>query len=135
MIRKPNPLLIEFLDKDLPLPSVHWETVPPGVSLSDVWDAYDENVHGWVFAWFPTGDPRTGISYEEFERACLFNDNLERILKAMHRWPLWELRFRKNIRLHLRYCNCFVKQGACVPKCRFVEKNLTLNARKQNGGY
>ena len=89
MIRKPNPLLIEFLDKDLPLPSVHWETVPPGVNLSDVWDAYDENIQGWVFAWFPTGDPRTGVAYGEFERACLFNDNLERILKVMHRWPLW----------------------------------------------
>jgi hypothetical protein len=89
MAKKPNPLLLEFLDQSLPLPEIHWETVPPGVDPSDAWKAYDENVEGWVFVWFPTNDPKTGRSYEEFERACLFNDNLERILKAMHRWPLW----------------------------------------------
>ncbi|MGB2689958.1 MAG: hypothetical protein WBC36_13330, partial [Desulfobacterales bacterium] len=37
----------------------------------------------------PTINRGTGRSYEEFERAILFNDGLERILKAMNRWPLW----------------------------------------------
>ena len=116
MIRKPNPLLIEFLDKSLPLPLVHWETVPPGVVLSDVWDAYDENVHGWVFAWFPTGDPRTGISYGEFERACLFNDNLERILKAMHRWPLWGAPVQKKHSVAFALLQLFCETRALCPK-------------------
>ena len=89
MIRKPNPLLIEFLDKNIPLPSIDWETVPPGVNPMDAWEMYDETVEGWVPVWFPTGDRNTGRSYGEFERAMLFNDSLERILKAMKRWPLW----------------------------------------------
>ena len=79
MIRKPNPLIIEFLDKDLPLPSVHWETVPPGVNLSDVWDAYDENIQAWDFERFPTGDPRTGVAYGDNELAFMIKENLERI--------------------------------------------------------
>jgi hypothetical protein len=89
MVRKPNPLLIEFLDKDLPLPAIHWETVPPGVNPADAWEMYDKTVEGWIPVWFPTINRGTGRSYEEFERACLFNDSMERILKAMNRWPLW----------------------------------------------
>jgi hypothetical protein len=76
MAGRPNPLLEEFLDSSLPLPTIHWETVPLGVNPYEVWDGYD-------------GDQKTGISYGEFERSYLFNDDLERILKAMHRWPLW----------------------------------------------
>lgn len=87
--RKSNPLLKAFLDKSVPLPVVHWETVPPGVSPDDVWESFDEGVEGWVFVWFPSHDPATGRSYGEFERAYLFNAGLERILKAMNRWPLW----------------------------------------------
>ena len=116
MIRKPNPLLIEFLDKDLPLPSVHWETVPPGVNLSDVWDAYDENVQGWVFVWFPTEDPKTGISYGEFERACLFNDSLERILKVMHRWPLWGSPVRKKHSVAFALLQLFCETRSLCPR-------------------
>ncbi|MCG6974064.1 MAG: hypothetical protein LJE66_13045 [Desulfobacterales bacterium] len=89
MIRKPNPLLIEFLDKNIPLPSIDWETVPLGVNPMDAWEMYDETVEGWVPVWFPTIDRNSGRSYGEFERAQLFNDDLERILKAMNRWPLW----------------------------------------------
>lgn len=89
MIRKPNPLLIDFLDKDLPLPEIHWETVPPGVNPADAWEMYDETVDGCVPVWFPTTDRKTGRSYGEFERGILFNDSLERILRAMNRWPLW----------------------------------------------
>lgn len=89
MGRKPNPLLCEFLDQDLSLPKIHWETVPPGVNPTDVWDGFDECVEGWVPIWFPTVDFRSGRSYGEFERAYLFNEDLERILRAMNRWPLW----------------------------------------------
>jgi len=89
MARKPNPLLREFLDESLPLPAIHWETVPVGVNPWGVWDSFEENVEGWVPVWFPTGDPRSGCSYNEFERAYFFNEDLERILKAMKRWPLW----------------------------------------------
>jgi hypothetical protein len=89
MSRKPNPLLKEFLDNSLPLPTIHWETVPPGVNPQDVWDSYDEGVEGWVPIWYPIGDPKTGRSYGEFERAYFFNDDLERILRAMNRMPLW----------------------------------------------
>lgn len=89
MMRRPNPLLAEFLDDTLPLPEIDWETVPAGVNPREVWNGLDENVEGWVPVWFPTGAPLTGRSYGEFERAQYFNDDLERILKAMHRWPLW----------------------------------------------
>jgi len=89
MGRNPNPLLNEFLDPTLPLPEIHWETVPPGVNPEEAWDRFDENVEGWVPVWFPTGDPCSGRSYGEFERASLFNERLEEILGSMHRWPLW----------------------------------------------
>ena len=89
MGRKPNPLLQEFLDEEIPLPEIAWETVPLGVNPMDAWDMFDENVAGWVPVWFPTGDLKSGKSFSEFERAYFFNDDLERILKAMHRWPLW----------------------------------------------
>ena len=89
MARKPSPLLREFLDDSLPLPMIHWETVPPGVNPWEVWEAYDEGVDGWVPIWYPIGDPRTGGSYGEFERAYFFDQVLERILRAMNRWPLW----------------------------------------------
>lgn len=89
MTRRPNPLLEEFLDDTLPLPEIDWETVPAGVNPWEVWNGLDENVEGWTPVWFPTGDPLTGRSYGEFERARYFSDDLERILKAMHRWPLW----------------------------------------------
>ena len=89
MSRKPNPLLEDFLDESLPLPEVDWETVPFGVNPWDAWDMFDENVEGWVPIWFPVGDFRTGLTYNEFERAYFFNEDLERILEAMHRWPLW----------------------------------------------
>jgi hypothetical protein len=89
MARRPNPLLEEFLDSSLPLHTIHWETVPAGINPYEVWNAYDECVDGWVPLWYPTGDQRTGISYGEFERSYYFSDDLERILKAMHRWPLW----------------------------------------------
>jgi hypothetical protein len=32
MVRKPNPLLVEFLDKNISLPNLDWETVPSGVN-------------------------------------------------------------------------------------------------------
>jgi hypothetical protein len=89
MSRNPNSLLREFLDPTLPLPEIHWETVPEGVNPIEAWDRFDENVEGWVPVWFPIGDPCTGRSYGEFERAFLFNQGLERILGTMHRWPLW----------------------------------------------
>ena len=89
MGRRPNPLLQEFLDEDLPLPEIDWQTVPPGVNPMDAWDMFDENIEGWVPVWFPTGDLISGRTFTEFERAYFFNDDLERILKAMHRWPLW----------------------------------------------
>jgi len=89
MGRKPNPLLKDFLNLTLPLPAVHWETVPAGVNPEEAWDRFDENVEGWVPVWFPIGDSCTGRSYGEFERAFLFNERLEEILSTMHRWPLW----------------------------------------------
>jgi hypothetical protein len=89
MGRQPNPLLKEFLDDSLPLPTIYWETVPPGVNPFEVWKGYDEGVDGWVPIWYPVGDPKTRRSYGEFERAHYFNADLERILNAMHRWPLW----------------------------------------------
>lgn len=89
MGRKPNPLIAVFLNQNVSLPSIHWETVPPGVDVTDAWESFDENVEGWVPVWFPTYDTTKGVSYNEFERAYFFNEGLERILKAMNRWPLW----------------------------------------------
>jgi hypothetical protein len=96
MVRKPNPLLKEFLDKSLSLPTIHWETVPPGVNPWNVWDGYDECVDGWVPVWYPYDDPETRRPWGEFERAYFFNQDLERILGAMHRWPLWGSPIRKK---------------------------------------
>lgn len=89
MSRKPNHLLEDFLDRSAPLPELNWETVPLGVDPFIVWEGFDEGVEGWVFVWFPAHEPVSGRSYGEFERACLFERELQRILRAMHRWPLW----------------------------------------------
>jgi hypothetical protein len=89
MSRKPNFLLEEFLDQSIPLPTIHWDTVPAGVNPWDVWESYDEGVEGWVPIWFPSFDAISGKSYGEFERAWLFDDDLQRVLLAMNRWPLW----------------------------------------------
>jgi len=89
MARQPNPLLKEFLDPSIPLPDLAWETIPAGVDPEEVWEGYDECVEGWVPIWFPSFDALSGRSYGEFERSCLFNDDLERILSVMHRFPLW----------------------------------------------
>jgi hypothetical protein len=89
MARKPNPLLEEFLDENITLPEIDWETVPSEVNPYDAWEMFDENVEGWVPVWFPVGDPKSGKSFKEFERAYFFNEALERILQAMHRFPLW----------------------------------------------
>ena len=116
MGRKPNPLLNEFLDKNIPLPPIDWETVPPGVNPSDAWDAQDENVEGWVPVWFPTADFKSGISYGEFERAYFFNQNLERILKAMHRWPLWGSPVQKKQAVAYALLQLFCEVRILCPK-------------------
>jgi hypothetical protein len=71
MARKPNPLLEEFLDENITLPEIDWETVPSEVNPYDAWEMFDENVEGWVPVWFPVGDPKSGKSFKEFERLCL----------------------------------------------------------------
>ena len=96
MARRPNPLLHEFLDESLSLPEVDWQTVPFGVNPADAWEMFDENVEGLVPVWFPTGDLISGKSFGEFERAYFFNQDLERILGAMHRWPLWGTPLQKK---------------------------------------
>ena len=116
MVRKPNPLLNEFLDKILPLPTIDWETVPPGVNPAHAWEMYDDTVEGWVPVWYPTGDPKTGRSYREFERACLFNDNLERILKAMNRWPLWGSPTKKKHAVAFALLQLFCEVNTLCPK-------------------
>ena len=116
MARKPNPLLNEFLDKSLPLPKINWETVPPGVNPADAWETYDETVEGWVPIWFPSGDPKTGRSYSEFERAYLFNDNLERILRAMNRWPFWGSPTSKKQAVAFALLQLFCEVNALCPK-------------------
>ncbi len=89
MPRQPNPLLTEFLDPSIPLPNLDWETIPSGVNPEEVWVGLDECVEGWVPVWFPSYDEVAGRSFSEFERSWLFNDDLERILSAMHKFPLW----------------------------------------------
>jgi len=116
MVRKPNPLLIEFLDKDIPLPAIHWDTMPPGVNPADAWEMYDETVEGWVPVWFPTIDRGTGSSYDEFERAILFNDSLERILKAMNRWPLWGSPTQKKSAAAFALLQLFCETRALCPR-------------------
>ncbi|MBW1975296.1 MAG: hypothetical protein JRI45_06965 [Deltaproteobacteria bacterium] len=87
--RQPDPLLEVFFDPSVPLPEICWETVPHYVDPYTVWNGYDENVHGWVFVWYPVRDPLTGRSFQEFERAQYFHNDLVRILKEMRCWPLW----------------------------------------------
>ncbi len=87
--RTPDPLLMDFLDPEVPLPEICWETVPPFINPYHVWDGYDESVQGWVFIWYPVRDPVTGRSFGEFERAHYFHEDLKRILIEMRSWPLW----------------------------------------------
>jgi hypothetical protein len=109
--RKPNPLLEDFLDESVPLPPVVWETVPIGVNPYDVWNGYDQCVEGWVFFWYPSHQPVSGRSYGEFERAALFNDDLERILKVMHRWPLWGSATQKKHAVAIALLQMFCEVG------------------------
>ncbi len=96
--RSPDPLLEDFLDPDIPLPEICWETVPHNINPYFVWEAYDENVQGWVFVWYPVRDPVTGRSFGEFERAQYFHEDLKRVLFQMGKWPLWgSRRHRKKI--------------------------------------
>ena len=89
MARKPNSFLEKFLGAGLSLATLHWETVPPAVNPQEVWNGYDEGVHRWVPVWYPSGDPKTGRSYREFGWSYYFNEDLQRNLRAMNRWPLW----------------------------------------------
>jgi hypothetical protein len=115
MARKPNPLMKEFLDPTLSLPTIHWETVPPGVNPHEVWDGYDECIDGWVPVWYPLGDQNTGISYGEFERSYCFNEDLERILRAMSRWPLWGSPTQKKHAVAIALLQLFCEvMGLCL---------------------
>ena len=116
MARKPNPLLQDFLDESIPLPEINWETVPPGVSPKEAWEKYDEGVEGWVPIWFPSHEPKSGRSYGEFERACVFNDNLERILAAMNRWPLWGTSRQKKHAVAFALLQLFCEVLGLCPK-------------------
>jgi hypothetical protein len=116
MSRRPNPLLAEFLDKDIPLPEIHWETVPVGVNPAVAWDSFDENIEGWVPVWFPIGDRESGKIYSEFERAYWFNDDLERILKTMKRWPLWGTATQKKHAVAYALLHLFCEVGGLVSK-------------------
>jgi hypothetical protein len=111
MSRKPNPLLEDFLDKNLPLPTLDWETIPPAVDPWLVWEGYDEGVEGWVPVWFPAHDPGSGRSYTEFERASLFDMELNRILMAMHRWPLWGSPAQKKKTVAIALLQLFCEVG------------------------
>lgn len=108
--------MIDFLNKDLPLPDIHWETVPPGVDPADAWEMYDETVEGWVPVWFPTVDLKTGRSYGEFERGILFNDDLERVLTAMNRWPLWGSPIQKKHAVAFALLQLFCETRALCPR-------------------
>jgi hypothetical protein len=116
MGRKPNSLLDDFLNNDLPMPTIAWETVPPGVNPSDVWKSYDNSVEGWVPVWFPTMDLKSGRSYEEFERACLFNDDMERILRVMNRWPLWGSPTQKKHSVAIALLQLYCEANALCPR-------------------
>jgi hypothetical protein len=116
MGRKPNPWLNEFLDKGLSLPTIDWETVPPKVDPKEAWESFDENIEGWVPIWFPTGDYKTGFSYDEFERAYYFNESLERILKAMNRWPLWGSPTHKKHAIAFALLQLFCEVRSLCPK-------------------
>lgn len=116
MGRKPNPLLQEFLDPTIPFPSIDWETVPPSVDPYQVWEAYDECVEGWVPVWYPIGAGPTGKSYGEFERAYFFNQDLERILKAMNRWPLWGSARQKKRTVAFALLQLFCESMGLLPR-------------------
>jgi hypothetical protein len=116
MARKPNPLLKEFLEENISLPEINWETVPFGVNPADAWEMFDENVEGWVPIWFPTGDLKSGRSFDEFERAYFFNEDLERILQAMHRWPLWGTPAQKKHAVSFALLQLFCEVKTLCPK-------------------
>jgi hypothetical protein len=116
MSRKPNPLLKEFLDDSLPLPEIDWETVPFGVNPRDAWEMFDENIEGWVPIWFPTADLRSGLSFDEFERSYFFNEDLERILEAMHRWPLWGTPTQKKHAVAIALLHLYCEVNRFCPK-------------------
>ena len=116
MGRRPNPLLTEFLDESIPLPEVDWETLPAGVVPGLVWTALDENVEGWVPVWFPVGDFGSGKTYGEFERAYWFNDDLERVLKAMKRWPLSGTKVEKKHAVAIALLHLFCEVSLFCPK-------------------
>ncbi len=117
MSRRPDPLLEEFLDPTLTLPEICWDTVPFHVDPYAVWDSFEENVEGWVPAWYPVRDPVTGRSYGEFERAWYFHEHLVRTLRIMHRWPLWGTRTHKKhavaIALIQMYCDVVPWECGC----------------------
>ena len=116
MGRKPNPLINAFLNESLPLPNINWETVPPNVNPREAWESFDQNVEGWVPVWFPTYDTNKGISYNEFERAYFFNEGLERILKAMNRWPLWGSETKKKHAVAVALLQLFCEVRLYCPK-------------------
>jgi hypothetical protein len=104
MGRKPNPLLKEFLEDSLTLPEIDWETVPFGVNPRDAWEMFDENVEGWVPIWFPTADLRSG------------REDLERILEAMHRWPLWGTPTQKKHAVAFALLHLYCEVNRFCPK-------------------
>ena len=116
MERQPSILLIDFLNKNLPLPEVDRQTVPPGVNPYDVWDKYEDGVAGWVPVWYPLGDRKTMRSYGEFERAYLFEKDLTRILKVMHRWPLWGSPTQKKHAVAIAMLHLFCELAGLIEK-------------------
>jgi hypothetical protein len=71
MVRKPNPLLIEFLDKNIPLPPIDWETVPPGVNPMDAWEMYDETwKDGSRYGFPPATRKPADLTVSSRERCC-----------------------------------------------------------------
>ena len=116
MARKPNPLLKEFFDSRLSLPTIDWDMVPDGVNPYEVWDGYDECVDGWVPVWYPLSDQKTGISYGEFERSYYFNEDLERILRAMSRLPLWRSPTQKKHAVAIALLHLFCEVMGLCPR-------------------
>ncbi|MEJ5347352.1 MAG: hypothetical protein WHS46_01505 [Desulfosoma sp.] len=108
MGRKPDPLLQDFLDGSVTMPDIAWDTVPLSVNPHMVWNAFDENIEGWVPVWYPVRDPLTGRCFSEYERAHYFHEHLVQTLISMHRWPLWGSRRAKKhavgIALLQMYC-------------------------------
>ena len=116
MARKPNALMKEFLNPSLTLPTIDWETVPVGVNPYEVWGGYDECVDGWVPVWYPIGDQTTGISYGEFERSYYYDRDLERILTAMNRWPLWGSPTQKKHAVAIALLHLFCEVTGLCPR-------------------